>query len=69
MNRDNVRMSKIMEHNVYNHTDELYNPLRNALRKSGMPFQYNPQRNSLTPDKLSASILTHDIRMLSPSQA
>lgn len=69
MSRDNVRMSKIMEHNIYNHTDELYNPLRNALKKSGIPFHYNSQRSSLTPDKLAASVLTHDLRMLSPVEA
>ena len=70
MNTEHVKMSKIMEHSRNQQTDGLYNPLRNALNKSGMPFNaksHQSSRSSLTPDKLERSHITHDIKMLSAS--
>lgn len=69
MSRDNVKMSMITDHNIYHNTDELYNPLRNALKKSGFPLHYTPSRNSLSQDKLSSSHLTHQVRQLNAVEA
>jgi hypothetical protein len=69
MSYENVKMSKIMDHNVNHHTDELYDPLRKVLKKSGMPMHFSRPNSSLTPDKVSSSKITHDYRMLSAIEA
>ncbi len=62
-------MSRIMEHNIHNNTDSLYNPLRNALKKSVLPAQTHYNHKNFTPDKLSNSCITQDFRVLSSAEA
>ena len=63
-----MKMSKLMEHNHHHQTDELYEPLRKALTKSTMPYHLSPARE-VTPDKVSHSKITHNLRLLSALEA
>ena len=69
MSYENVRKSKIMEHIPHHRSDNLYNPLRNALNKSVSPTAARERRASVTPAKVESSRITHDIRMLSTIEA
>ena len=64
------RMSRIDDHNRFLPTDHLYEPLRNALRKSVV----QPSNSFLSPPaandhRLSQSRLARASRSLSPAEA
>jgi len=49
MSVERMKMSKLMEHNNHQHTDQLYQPLRNVLTKSTMPYHLSSLSRAVTP--------------------
>lgn len=66
---EKMKMSKLMEHSQNHRTDELYEPLRRALSKSTMPHHLTSLRQSVTPEKVNHSNITHNLRLLSAIEA
>jgi len=62
------RMSKIADHNLYQSTDQLYEPLRTALRKSTISPLYLSPQNHLKSQDLNASRVAKNMRSLSPAE-
>ncbi len=66
MNNTQSRMSRLADRNVHPLTDNLYEPLRNALRKSTVSTNFlSPQSND---NRLSASRIAQNVRALSPAE-
>jgi hypothetical protein len=61
-------MSKIADHNIYLNTDNLYEPLRNALRKSTVSPSFLSPQNINAENRLSTSRITKNLRSLSPAE-
>ena len=59
------RTSRIYDHNLHPSTDHLYEPLRNALRKSSA----NHHRSPPATQQLNQSRITKAARSLSPVEA
>lgn len=62
------RMSRIADHNIYLKTDNLYEPLRNALRKSTVSTSFLSPQNYMSDNRLSASRIARNMRSLSPAE-
>jgi hypothetical protein len=63
------RMSRLTDRNVHPRTDNLYEPLRNALRKSTVsPTFLSPHTHSHPDNRLSASRIAQNVRALSPAE-
>jgi hypothetical protein len=66
LNNTHSRMSRLADRNLHPRTDNLYEPLRNALRKSTVsPNFLSPQNND---NRLSASRVAQNMRALSPAE-
>lgn len=61
-------MSRIADHNIYLRTDNLYEPLRNALRKSTVSSSFLSPQNYTADNRLSASRIARNMRSLSPAE-
>ena len=68
MFNENSRMSRINDRNIYTNTDALYNPLRNALRKSTVSPSFLSPQNQLAENRLSSSRIARNMRSLSPAE-
>lgn len=67
-NNDASRMSRIADHNIYLNTDTLYEPLRNALRKSTVSSNFLSPNHHMGDNRLSASRIAKNARSLSPAE-
>jgi hypothetical protein len=67
-NNENSRMSRIGDHNIYLNTDNLYEPLRNALRKSTVSPNFLSPQHHLNDNRLSMSRVAKNARSLSPAE-
>jgi len=56
------------DHNRFSSTDNLYEPLRNALRKSTVSPNFLAPHPQLVDNRLSASRITKNVRSLSPAE-
>jgi hypothetical protein len=65
---ENSRMSRIIDHNIYLRTDQLYEPLRNTLRKSTISSSFLSPQHQLSENRLSTSRVAKNIRSLSPAE-
>lgn len=61
-------MSRIVDHNIYLKTDQLYEPLRNTLRKSTISSSFLSPQHHLTENRLSTSRVAKNMRSLSPAE-
>jgi hypothetical protein len=62
------RMSKIQDHNMYQETDNLYEPLRNAFRKSTVSQKHFLGSTMMLDNNLSTSRVTKNMRSFSPAE-
>jgi hypothetical protein len=67
-NNEYSRMSRIADHNINIRTDNLYEPLRNALRKSTVSSNFLAPQNQLADNRLSVSRVAKNVRSLSPAE-
>jgi hypothetical protein len=68
LNNENSRVSRIVDHNIYLKTDQLYEPLRNTLRKSTISSSFLSPQHQLTENRLSTSRVAKNMRSLSPAE-
>lgn len=65
---ENSRLSRIGDHNIYLKTDQLYEPLRNTLRKSTISSSFLSPQHQLADNRLSTSRVAKNMRSLSPAE-
>lgn len=61
-------MSRILDHNIYRNTDNLYEPLRNALRKSTVSPNFLSPQHYIADNRMTASRVAKNRRSLSPAE-
>ena len=68
VNKMKMRLSRITEHNQFEETDHLYDPLRNTLKKSSVS-KAKSLAHASSPHQLRGSNVSRVIRNLQPEEA